>query len=71
MNIDYNGISYFINKEEMENKNSLIDRSWYIVKLKPTNSDNFKKIQKKSRIYNNIKNIGCRYNKKLEESINL
>ena len=71
MNIDYNGISYFINKDEMENKNSLIDRSWYIVKLKPSNSDNFKKIQKKSRIYNNMKNIGCRYNKKLEESVNL
>ena len=43
MNIDYSGISYFINKDEMENKNSLIDRSWYIVKLKPSNSKKGKK----------------------------
>ena len=71
MNIEYNGISYFISKDEMETKNSLIDRTWYIAKLKPINSEDYKKIQKKYRIYNNIKNIGCRYNKKLEESVYL
>lgn len=71
MNIDYNGISYFVNKDEMETKNSLIDRTWYIAKFKPSNSEDFKKIQKKSKLFNNIKNLGCRYNKKLEESVNL
>ena len=46
MNIDYNGISYFVNKDEMETKNSLIDRTWYIAKFKPSNSEDFKKIHK-------------------------
>ena len=33
MDIEYRGYSYFIQEKENENKNSLIERSWYLVKI--------------------------------------
>ena len=69
MNIEHNGISYFIEQKEMENKNSLIERSWYIVKNKPKNEEEYIKTIKKSYIFTNIKQLGCKYNSKLENNL--
>lgn len=69
MNIEHNGISYFIEQKEMENKNSLIERSWYIVKNKPKNKEEYIKTIKKSYIFTNINQLGCKYNSKLENNL--
>tara|TARA_Y200000002_G_C22622547_1_gene638839 strand:- start:39 stop:248 length:210 start_codon:yes stop_codon:yes gene_type:complete len=69
MNIEHNGISYFIEQKEMENKNSLIERSWYIVNNYPKNEDEYIKTVKKSHIFTNINQLGCKYNSKLENKL--
>ena len=69
MNIEYEGYSYFIETKENENKNSLIDRSWYISKNKPHNKDEYQTILKKSNLYTNIKRLKCNYNKSLEKNL--
>lgn len=69
MNIEYDGYSYFIETKENENKNSLIDRSWYISKNKPRNEDEYHKILKKSNIFINIQKLKCNYNQILEKNI--
>ena len=69
MNIEYEGYSYFIETKENENKNSLIDRSWYISKNKPCDEDEYYKILKKSNIFINIQKLKCNYNQILEKNI--
>ena len=69
MDIEYRGYSYFIQEKENENKNSLIERSWYLVKNKPTNNKTYSLELKKSNIYINIKKLNCRYNSNLENDI--
>lgn len=70
MNIDYQGYSYFINQKENENKNSLIERSWYLTKNKPLNNEEYCVELKKSNIFINIKKLNCKYNSTLEKQIN-
>jgi hypothetical protein len=68
MNIEYQGITYFITQKENESKNSLIDRSWFIAKKYEKVMD-YEKIIKQSNIYSNIKNLECRYNNSLENTV--
>ena len=69
MNIEYNGISYFIKQNENEFKKSFIKRAWYIAKTKPINDAEFNLSIKKSNIYSNIKNLECQYNINLENQV--
>ena len=69
MNIEYNGISYFIKQNENESKKSLIQRAWYIAKIKPLNNEEFNLSIKKSNIFSNIKNLECQYNINLENQV--
>ena len=69
MDINYKGYSYFIQQKENENKNSLIERSWYLVKNKPLDHSSYNLELKKSNIYINMKKLNCRYNSTLENQI--
>lgn len=69
MNIDYQGYSYFITQKENENKNSLIERSWYLVKNKPNDEETYSLELKKSNIFINIKKLNCKYHHTLENKI--
>ena len=69
MNIEYQGMTYFITQKENETKNALTERGWYIAKQLPMNDEEFKKNIKKSNIYTNIKKLNCRYNTNLENIV--
>ncbi len=69
MNIEYNGYSYFTDLRENENKNSLIERSWYIAKKLPITENKYNIENQKSNLYVNINRLKCTYNHSLEKNI--
>lgn len=70
MLINFKGISYHIKKLEGETDFLFKERCWYIVSMKPTNSEELNNAEKIAKLYSNSHNLGCRYNSKINNMIN-
>ena len=71
MDITFNGINYYIERNENESDFSLYNRMLFIAKQKPIGEENLKEESKLSNIWINKKILGCEYSDKIENIINL
>ena len=69
MEININGYSYYFKNDDDVDDNIFIDRCWYIAKNNPTNSENYNKLLRYSRIWSNMINLKCKYNPELESKV--
>lgn len=75
MNINKSGKFYHIKKLETETTKQLIERSWFVVNSlhletnKLETKEELKEMEKNSRIWFNIKVLGCKYPSDLEKKI--
>jgi hypothetical protein len=69
MNIDINGISYFIKNKMNEPTHIFSDRCLYICKKKPLTHEEFLKIERYSNIWSNIKYLKCTYDEELQKKL--
>ena len=74
MEISKNGYSFFIGRMNIETDKELIQRSWFIVnQLNDMDDENFvlkfKKAEKLSRLWHNIKNLQCKYHPNIMDEI--
>ena len=69
MEYEYNGISYYIEKNTGESDDGFFARSWYIIKQEPKTIEEYSKAVKESEIWSNYKNLGCKYAGGIQEKI--
>ena len=65
MNIDIDGISYFIKNKVDEPTHIFSDRCLYICKKRPKTGKEFTDIERYSNIWANVKYLHCVYNSEL------
>ena len=70
MDITFNGINYFIERNENESDISLYNRMLFIAKQQPKNENDLKTESKYSNIWINSKLLGCQYSNKVQNIIN-
>ena len=70
MDITYDGINYFIPRNEEESEISLHNRMIFISKQKPKNEKELNKEIKFGNIYVNKKLLNCEYSSKIEIILN-
>ena len=70
MDITYDGINYFIPRNEEESEISLHNRMIFISKQKPKNEKELNKEIKFGNIYVNKKLLNCEYSSKIENILN-
>lgn len=70
MDITYNGINYYIQRNENESDLSLYNRILFIAKQQPKNEEELKNESKYSNIWINSKLLGCQYSHKVKNLIN-
>ena len=70
MLLQYEGYTYIVNKLDNETDNNLVSRTWFTVKQKPKNQENFIKELKIAKLYSNQKYLNCKYNNKITSIIN-
>ncbi len=70
MDITYNGINYYIQRNENESDLSLYNRILFIAKQQPKNEAELKTESKYSNIWINSKLLGCQYSHKVMNLIN-
>ena len=70
MDITFNGINYFIDRNENESDISLYNRMLFIAKQQPKNENELKTESKYSNIWINSKLLGCQYSNKVQNLIN-
>jgi len=61
MNIELNGINYFIKKRMDEPTIIFSNRCWFISKKEPKTNKEFINIEKASNIWANEKYLNCKY----------
>ena len=71
MDITYDGINYFIHRNEEESEISLHNRMIFISKQKPKNEKELNKEIKFGNIYVNKKLLNCEYSSKIENILNV
>jgi len=59
MEVNKNGMSLILNKNENEPDDIFYARLWFIISQ--DNLDNFDEVERLSRIWANIKYLGCKY----------
>ena len=62
MEIEYNGISYFIQQDLYECNDLFYKRIWFISKNQPKNKQELNELINYSLFWKNIKYYGCIYN---------
>ena len=70
MDITFNGINYYIERNENETDISLYNRMLFIAKQQPKNENELKTESKYSNIWINSKLLGCQYSQKINNLIN-
>ena len=70
MEIEYNGISYLINKDLYECDDIFYKRIWFISKQQPKNKAELDEIIHYSLFWKNIYYYGCKYNQDIHNKIN-
>jgi hypothetical protein len=70
MDITFNGINYYIERNENESDLSLYNRMLFIAKQNPKNEKELKTESKYSNIWINNKLLGCQYSHKISNLIN-
>ncbi len=70
MDITFNGINYYIERNENESDISLYNRMLFIAKQQPKNENELKTESKYSNIWINSKLLGCQYSQKISNLIN-
>tara|TARA_B100000242_G_C42902402_1_gene418524 strand:+ start:15 stop:245 length:231 start_codon:yes stop_codon:yes gene_type:complete len=70
MDITFNGINYYIERNENESDISLYNRMLFIAKQQPKNENELKTESKYSNIWINSKLLGCQYSQKINNLIN-
>ena len=70
MEIEYNGISYLINKDLYESDDIFYKRLWFICKQQPKNKEEFNEIINYSLFWKNNYYYGCKYNQDIHKKIN-
>ena len=68
---ELNGMFYEIPQDKYETREVFLERVWYILKILKAKPD--KKIEKLirlSRLYSNVKRLGCKYNQNLMDESN-
>ena len=70
MDVNFNGINYYIERNENESDLSLYNRILFIAKQEPKNEKELKNESKFSNIWVNSKLLGCEYSQKIKSLIN-
>jgi hypothetical protein len=65
MEIEYQGIIYFIPKEPYEPLDKLSKRAWYIAKHKPQSHDELMSLYRQSFLWYNVNTLGCHYDESI------
>ena len=69
MEIEYQGISYTVDKLPYESDDSFYDRMWFIVKQEPKNNKEMERAKYLSEIWYNYKFNKCIYNNNIMKTI--
>ena len=69
MNIVYNGKLYVFDKNINQREDIFYDRCWYIAKSNSLTEEDIDKNKQLADIYINMKYLGCRYSKRIEQQI--
>ena len=69
MQIEYNGITYNIPREQYESNEIYHQRAWFIVKCFPKNKQELDEITHLSVLWKNIKFLDCKYNDNIHKKI--
>ena len=70
MDVNFNGINYYIERNENESDLSMYNRILFIAKQEPKNEKELKNESKFSNIWVNSKLLGCEYSQKIQSLIN-
>ena len=70
MDFSYNGINYYIEKDEEEPELHYYKRSWLIVKNNPKTDEEYKEIEKLSKLWINTNYLGCEYSDEIKKKLN-
>ena len=70
MDVNFNGINYYIERNENESDLSLYNRILFIAKQEPKDEKELKNESKLSNIWVNSKLLGCEYSQKIQNLIN-
>lgn len=71
MEISYNGISLFLEKNKYESDDIFYKRAWFIVKQKPKNKEELYQIINYSIFWSNIEYYNCKYNKSIIDKLDI
>ena len=69
MEIEYKGISYTIEKEQYEVDDIFFKRAWFVVKQQATTQIDLEKAIYNSKLWSNMKFLGCTYNDSIKSEI--
>lgn len=69
MEICYNNCIYNFEKNKGENKETFINRAWFLANLKPS-PENFNSCLQKAELWSNIKFLNCKYDSNIHTSLN-
>ena len=69
MNITHNGKLYLFKKDDNQSKDIYYDRCWFIARQETKNEEDNILNKQLSDIYINMKYLGCRYSKDIENKI--
>ena len=59
--INRNGMSIFVERENLESNSSLWRRGWFMIKQKQVSEDDYEKSIIGSRIWSKYSQLGCKY----------
>lgn len=71
MEVEYNGISYFIQQDLYECNDLFYKRIWFISKNQPKNKQELNELINYSLFWKNIKYYGCIYNTEIMDKLSI